>query len=160
MRRISALASLGTWTVTILALLPAVAGQAAEAPAPRTFAVRHLDLTEAVSMLRGMTGIEEITADPQAGTIVAVAPPSTISQVDTLLKTFDTEQPQNSVPIEIRVFAFDRLSSREAVTLLRTKLSVRQIAMNPDQRRIAVRDTRERLDEAAKLLAEADVAGD
>lgn len=143
---------------------PAGAPATADVPSgmlvARTFRPQNLSLEEAVRVLKEMTGIEDLVADRDARTIVARAPAPTIRRMDNLLKTFDTEQPAGSIPMQIRVFRLDHITSLDAITLLRSKLQVTESAQAQDLRRVAVRDTPERLDQAAKLIAQADVAGD
>jgi type II secretory pathway component GspD/PulD (secretin) len=122
-----------------------------------TLTVQHLDLSEAAGMLRQMTGNEAIKADEQGKAIrMRDASTSVIDMAEMLLRVFDTEPPHDSPPLETRVFRLSHLPARDAVTLLRKQLSAKQVAMNPDRQRIAIRETHEKLEQAEKLLADAD----
>jgi hypothetical protein len=128
-----------------------------ETPSTQTFTLHHLDLEETMGVFRDMTGVEELTANYDAGTIAARASGSALRQMDTLVKVFDNARPPDSKPWKIRVFHLDHIAATQAMALLRSKLQVREAAYAPDRPCVAMRDTAERLDQAAKLLAEADV---
>jgi len=123
----------------------------------QTFKPAHLRLEEVVSVFREMTGVEDIIADEEARTIVARGPDSMIRRMDDILKTFDTGGPGDPNALTIRVFRLENISSAQAITLLRSRLHVTQCFHARDRARVAVRDTEARLDEAASLLAQADV---
>lgn len=162
--------SFGAWlSVVVLALLllgaPTVwSREGAGAVQPEseglvkeTFKPNHLDLEEVAGMLREMTAVEDVVADPESHTIVVHAAPAEIRMMDSYIKIFDTEASQGSEPLEIRVFHLQHLGAREAVTLLRINMQVTEVAMNPARRCVAVRDTPDRLEKAAAILEEHDV---
>jgi hypothetical protein len=144
----------------VAGLAHAADGEESGTPTTRTFQPRNLGVTEAADMLGEMSGIDSIVADAQAGTIEVQAPATALALMDSYIRVFDTEQPKDAPPRAIRVFRLEHLSAREAVTLLRSQLQVTQAAVNPALQRVAVRDTAERLEAAAKLIEEADVAGE
>lgn len=122
----------------------------------QTFRPQHLDLGETVAALKEVFGIDEIVADAPPTTIEVRATAPVMTRVDGFLKTFDTASPEGADAPRFRVYRLEHLATAQAVTLLRSKLGVRQCFQNPDRRRVALRDTPERLEQAAKLLAEAD----
>ncbi len=138
----------------------------AEVPAPqnmgrpdayiqKTFQPEHLGVAETVNLVREMTGLEKFVVDEQAGTIEVEALPETLSEIEFLLRVFDNQQPDTASPWEVRVFHLDHLSSREAATLLRSKLLVLELAQNKALDRVAVRDSAERLDATAQSCSAA-----
>jgi type II secretory pathway component GspD/PulD (secretin) len=151
-------------TLVLASSLLALPALAADPPAAepslasRTFELRNLDVAEAKEMLREMTGLEDLQVDPASRTIQVRAAPASIGRVEGLLATLDVARDTGSVPTRVRVFRLEHLGVREAVTLLRSKMQATMVAFDEPRKRIAVRDTPERLAEAERLLGAADVA--
>ena len=138
--------------LTLLFLPTAAAEETSEA---KTFTLRALDPREVVSPIREMTGLEDIVVDADAHTLVVRGSAAAIRHAEVFLQVFDNQQ---TVVQEIRVFRLEHISTREATTLVRKQLQVRACMDAPERQRIAVRDTPERLDQAAALLASSDVS--
>jgi type II secretory pathway component GspD/PulD (secretin) len=77
----------------------------------QTFKPVHLGLDEMVSVLKDMTGVQDVVADDEERTIVARGPESMIRRMDSILKTFDSEASTDSGPLQVRVFQVENISS-------------------------------------------------
>ena len=99
--------------------------------------------------------IADIVADTAGRTLAVRGPAAAIRNADTFLRVFDNKQGGEQ---EIRVFRLEHISAREATALVRSQLQVRELVLSPERQRIAVRDTPERLDRVAALLASSDVS--
>jgi type II secretory pathway component GspD/PulD (secretin) len=102
-----------------------------------------------------MTGLEDIVTDAEARTLAVRGPATAIRSADTFLRIFDNQQNDAQ---DIRIFRLEHISAREATTLVRMQLQVTELMASPERHRIAVRDTPERLDRVAALLASSDVS--